>query len=114
MRQKFEAEDPDVINKAGEEVDRSQGAAKAITVRAVHTHRTASQPDTCCGGRASSIPASSGMIFHGSRASRKVHVPMRFAAVGLCLPVCSAARRPQFTRSLLSTRRTILWQKNAS
>ena len=32
MRMKFEAEDPDEVTKAGENVDRSQGAAKAITV----------------------------------------------------------------------------------
>lgn len=31
MRMKFEAEDPDEVTKAGENVDRSQGAAKAIT-----------------------------------------------------------------------------------
>ena len=34
MRQKFEAEDPDEVSKAGnDKVDRSQGAARAISVR---------------------------------------------------------------------------------
>ncbi|TFY72153.1 hypothetical protein EVG20_g845 [Dentipellis fragilis] len=31
MRMKFEAEDPDEVSKSGDKVDRSQGAAKAIT-----------------------------------------------------------------------------------
>lgn len=33
MRMKFDAEDPDEVSKSGEGVNRSQGAAKAITVR---------------------------------------------------------------------------------
>lgn len=33
MRMKFDAEDPDEVAKSGEGVNRSQGAAKAITVR---------------------------------------------------------------------------------
>jgi len=30
---KFDAENPDEVSKSGDQVDRSQGAAKAITVR---------------------------------------------------------------------------------
>lgn len=32
---KFDAEDPDEVAKSGEGVNRSQGAAKAITVRTI-------------------------------------------------------------------------------
>lgn len=33
MRQKFEAEEPDEMNKNDQHADRSQGAARAISVR---------------------------------------------------------------------------------